>query len=257
MSSGNMDPRSVAIVTGATRGLGFQVGRDLAAAGLDVAACARTPTAPAFGEKLYRPVDVANVAAVGDFVAATVSQFGRVDALVNNAGFVNRAALVSETDDLTVAKCFATNLFGPIAFMKHVLPIMRRQAEGGVIVNVASRAGITPVPGLAAYSASKSALVSFTLAAAKELPETRVLCISLCPAGMNTGLRAAAYGTEDAATRLDPHAISRYVVEAVTHRTVNGKGLASGEAVIVDSEGKARVLDWPRDERGFQGLQLG
>lgn len=251
-----MNHRPVAIVTGASRGLGRRVGHDLAGRGYTVAACARSPKPPEFGEALYRAVDVSEASAVSRFVAETLSQFGRVDVLVNNAGYANPPSPIPETDDAAVARCFGTNVLGPIAFMKCVLPVMTRQAEGGVVVNIASRAGVTPVPGLAAYSASKSALVSFTLAAAKELAEGRVLCVTFCPAGMHTEMRASVYGRSDAEGQMDPQTVADLVVEVAMHRTVNGTPPPSGAAVLVSREGGATILPWPTDARGHQALRL-
>jgi 3-oxoacyl-[acyl-carrier protein] reductase len=252
-----MSDRKVAIVTGATQGLGRLVGEELVRRGFAVVANARRRDPPGFGEQLYRAFDVADPGAVDRFVHETVARFHRVDLLVNNAGFANPSTPLSATDDEVLARCVATNLLGPAAFMKRVLPQMASQADGGLVLNIASRAGITPIPGLAAYSASKSALVSFTLAAAKEYPGGKVLCLALCPAGMNTEMRAKVYGAEDAATSMDPRRVRDVVMELATQRTVDGASPPTGSAVLIDPEGRSTVLVWPNDTRGFPSLRFG
>lgn len=251
-----MDPPRVAVVTGASRGLGRRVAADLVESGFTVAANARSRERPGVGEGFYRAFDVADAASVDRFIQETISRWGRIDVLVNNAGYANAATPISETGDDVVEKCFEINVVGPAAFMRRVLPVMAQQPGGGVVVNIASRAGVTPVPGLAAYSASKSALVSFTLAAAKEYAGSRVLCIALCPAGMNTEMRSAVYGAEDAAGQMSPERVSAVVVELALKRTVNGSSPDSGSAVVIPRDGDPTVINWPLDPRGHQSLRF-
>lgn len=247
---------SVAVVTGASRGLGSKTVQDLVAAGFTVAACARAPRAPATGESLYRSVDVGDSPSVDHFLKEVGARFGRIDVLVNNAGYANVPTPILETEDATAEQSFRVNALGPIAFVRRVLPTMLGQPEGGVIINIASRAGVTPVPRLAAYSASKSALVSFTLAAAKELTDEKILLVALCPAGMNTEMRASLYGAEDANLQMDPARVSKLVVELASQRTVGGVRVSSGSAIIVAKEGPATVLEWPTDARGHKSLRF-
>jgi len=251
-----MEAPKVAVVTGASRGLGRRIAQDLVRSGLVVAANARSRERPGVGEGLYRAFDVSDVPSVDRFVKDAVSRFGRIDVLVNNAGFANAATPIPDTDEEVVAKCFEINLFGPAAFMRRVLPVMAGQPEGGVVVNIASRAGVTPVPGLAAYSASKSALVAFTLAAAKEYAGSRVLCVAVCPAGMNTEMRSTVYGADDAAGQMAPERVSEVVVELATQRTVNGASPDSGAAVVIPRDGEPIVVNWPLDSRGHQSLRF-
>ena len=251
-----MSPPKVAVVTGASRGLGRQVAQDLVRFGFVVAAGARTRERPGVGEGLYRAFDVSDTPSVDRFVKDTVSRFGRIDVLVNNAGFANPATSIPDTEEAVVAKCFEINLFGPAALMRRVLPVMAAQPDGGVLINIASRAGVTPVPGLAAYSASKSALVAYTLAAAKEYAGSRVLCIAVCPAGMNTELRSGVYGANDAAGQMAPERVSEVVVELAMSRSVGGAAPETGAAVVIPPEGEPIVINWPLDSRGHQSLRF-
>ncbi len=172
---GRHAPVPVALVTGAGRGLGRAVTRALVGRKYCVVTCSTSSAAPGLGEALHRRVDVSDPAAVDAFMDEMVARFGRLDVLVNNAGYANAPTPISGTSEEVARRCFGTNVLGPFSLMRRALPVMLAQPEGGVVVNIASRAALAPVPGLAAYSASKTALVSLTLAAAKEVDETRVL----------------------------------------------------------------------------------
>lgn len=105
---------------------------------------------------LIIPLDVTVQEEVDKAVRMTQEKFGRIDMLINNAGYGYRAA-VEEGEEESVQKLFDTNFFGPVRMIKAVLPVMRSQKEG-VIVNVSSVAVEYTMPGSGYYSASKCAL---------------------------------------------------------------------------------------------------
>lgn len=251
-----MKAHRVAMVSGASRGLGHLLAREFVRNGYALAACARSPRPPDLDECLYSQVDVGDPPLVDHFVRDALRRFGRIDVLVNDAGFANPPAPIEATDDDVVGQCFATNVLGPAAFLKRVVPVMVRQPEGGVIISIASRAGVTPVPGLAAYSASKTALVALTLAVAKEVAESRILCVSVCPAGMNTEMRASVYGKGDADRQMDPRLVVDLVMELATRRTAKGVAVPSGSAILISSETGPVIRTWSKDDRGFESLSL-
>ena len=220
---GDKVAKKTAIVTGASGGLGRLIAQRLSEAGYRVVDCSRTS---------LNPVDVREPKQVTRFITSVFAEFGRIDVVVNNAGYIQPLAPMSRTSDEALLNAFQTNAYGPFFVMRSVIPIMSRQG-GGIIVNIASKAAIYTVPKLGVYSASKAALVSLTEAAAKELRNTEVLCIAVCPSGMRTRMRAAVYGRGDARAQQSPRRVADLVSEIIHSRTVNGIPLNQGACVII------------------------
>ena len=155
----------VALVTGGSRGIGRAAAEELAREGYKVALIARTPerleaAARELVETLgldaeHAPVtfalDVGDGQAVGDAVDRLAAEWGRIDVLFNNAGVSIPGTLELGADTLDLL--YRTNLRAPFLFMKHVIPIMRRQGSG-YIFNLASRNGKIGVAGLGGYTGS-------------------------------------------------------------------------------------------------------
>ena len=169
----------VAIVTGASRGIGRAISVALASQGADIVVAARTEPVPgtieetaAMVEGLGRralPVEM-NVADEGDVhrtVQAALEHFGRVDILVNNAG-TNWARLVKDFEPARWELVLRVNVLGPFYFSKHVIPHMIERGSG-VILNISSIAAVRVQPGSSAYSASKAALEALTIGLSNEL----------------------------------------------------------------------------------------
>jgi NADP-dependent 3-hydroxy acid dehydrogenase YdfG len=160
------DPRGrVALVTGASSGIGAATARALAGAGLRVALCARRKDrlehlaallAARGGEATVHAVDVTDALAVAAMVDEVVARWGRLDVLVNNAGR-GMAAAVEQTTPEDLRALMELNLVAVLGATRAALPIMRRQRSGH-IVNVSSIAGRRAAPYRAAYSATKFAL---------------------------------------------------------------------------------------------------
>lgn len=175
----------VAIVTGASRGIGAAIVKRLADAGATVVAVARSIES-CEGAALCRKVDVSNAAEVDDCVKATLEQFGRVDVLVNNAGVTKDGLLMRMSDadwDLVVD----INLKGTFLFTRAVArPMMKNKGAdgapcGGSIVNITSVVGITGNAGQANYTASKGGVIALTKTVAKELGSRRIRCNAVAP----------------------------------------------------------------------------
>ncbi|MCA1244206.1 SDR family oxidoreductase [Stappia stellulata] len=190
----------VAIVTGGTRGIGAEIARELLAAGAEVAVCGRSaPDAlPQAGGRTARfwPCDVRNHEAVAGFVETVGRELGRIDILVNNAGgspTVDAATVSPRFHEAIVA----LNLTAPIHLSQAVASWMRRGAEVGSIVNIASVSATRPSPGTAVYGAAKAGVLGLTRSLAFEWgPDIRVNAIVV--GLVETGGEAQPYGTEAA-----------------------------------------------------------
>ncbi len=209
---------SVVVVTGASRGLGAAFAEILAAEGAKVAVCARDKTAlSAVCKRIEKKggvcssyvVDVARSSEVNGFVSKVIKEYGRIDVLVNNAGAVHKFNSVEKISNAEYEACMRTNVDSVFHFLKAVVPLMKKQGSG-VIVNVSSGAGRRAHAGLSVYAASKFAVEAFTQAVARELEKegSPVGCIALCPSGINTGMRAAVFGKEDAGKQQSPESVA-------------------------------------------------
>ena len=190
----------VAIVTGASRGIGRAVARRLGAAGVAVVAAAREQHAEETvseirgdgGRAIAVSVDVTDTARIDSVVHTALAEFGRVDVLVNNAGIVrDRLALrMTQTDWDTVV---TTNLTGAFNFARAVLRPMLKQ-KSGRIISIGSVVGQMGNPGQANYAASKAGLVGFSKALAREVASRGVTVNVVAPGMIETDMTA---GLED------------------------------------------------------------
>jgi NAD(P)-dependent dehydrogenase (short-subunit alcohol dehydrogenase family) len=121
---------------------------------------------------------------VADAVQRALDRFGRIDVLVNNAGYGYRAA-VEEGDEVDVRRLFDTNLFGAIAMIKAVLPGMRAQ-RSGTIVNISSIGARACPPGSGYYSATKAAMEAMTSALRKEVQPLGITAMAVEPGAFRT-----------------------------------------------------------------------
>lgn len=212
-----MHDKLVALVTGANKGIGLQIAKDLAARGLTVLVGSRDR---ARGEEAAKTVgngaralelDVTNAASIAAAAARIQDELGRLDVLVNNAGISNVAKAGTSFGEIVAASrpsavsavelraIFETNVFGVVAVTQAMLPLLR-EAPAGRIVNLSSTlASLSmqadpqgPFRAMAngSYSPSKSALNAVTLAFANELAATRVKVNAVCPGYIATDLNA-------------------------------------------------------------------
>ena len=163
-------PDRVAVVTGASRGIGELISRALANAGYAVCLLARDGSAAAAvaaeiestgGRAMARPADVTDEAAVAGATEAVLASWGRIDLLVNSAGLIEREVPLWQADVDQWWSVLTTNVRGPFLMTRAVVPSMIA-AGGGRIVNLNSGAGTTGRAELSAYSASKAALARIT-----------------------------------------------------------------------------------------------
>ncbi len=177
----------VAIVTGAGRGIGRAIAQRFAAEGASVVVAARTTQEgdetvrrirEAGGEARFIPTDVSQGEQVRHLVAETVRVYGRLDALVNNAGIGGPGKPLEEASEEEWDRVIATNLKGCYLGMHYAIPHLRA-AGGGTIVNISSVLAEQTLPGCTAYTASKAAIIGLTRATALEVGRDgiRVNCI--------------------------------------------------------------------------------
>lgn len=182
----------VVAITGGARGIGLATARAFLRAGarvalgdideVEVARAAATLGATTLGQRL----DVTNKESFQAFLAATEARFGRVDVLVNNAGLMPLGAFVEESDAVS-RTTLDVNVWGVLLGMRLTLPGMIARGSGH-IVNVASMAGKFPIPGAAAYCASKFAVIGLGAAVRQELEGTGVTISTVLPSAVRTGL---------------------------------------------------------------------
>jgi 3-oxoacyl-[acyl-carrier protein] reductase len=189
----------VAIVTGASSGIGRAVALELAASGVDIAFCyldrpghADREDAEAVATQLrqmevrcfHRPCDVRDPIEIEDFVGEAYEELGGIHILVNNAGIHDDAALWRMSDDQWTA-VLDTNLSGAFYFLRSVAPYLREQ-EYGKVVNIASVHGLRSEFGLANYCTSKAGLIGLTHSAAVELGPKNVNVNAVAPGYIRT-----------------------------------------------------------------------
>ena len=168
----NLDGK-VIIVTGASRGIGAAAAAELAKAGATVVLTARDAglteqVAATIGASASaRPCDVADYAACASLVAETKNRFGRLDALINNAGVIEPISTIAQSDPAAWARNITINLTGAYHAIRAVLPGMIA-AGGGTIINLSSGAAIRPLDGWSAYCSAKAGLHMLTRAVALE-----------------------------------------------------------------------------------------
>ncbi|MDP4005662.1 oxidoreductase [Methylobacterium sp. NEAU K] len=156
----NQTSSKTAVVTGAASGIGLETAKALRAAGYRVFGTSRKSPAAAVADIRMLTCDVTDDASVADMIKTVFGETGRIDLLVNNAGFgISGAA--EESSIAQAQAMFDVNVFGIIRTTRAVLPIMRAQ-KGGRIVNISSVMGLIPAPYMALYGASKHAVEGYS-----------------------------------------------------------------------------------------------
>lgn len=172
----NVDNK-VAIVTGASLGIGEATARLLAQKGAIVVLAARSKDklenlSKELDRSLVVSTDMTLERDINNLVSETVKKFGRIDILVNNAGRGYDAA-IEHIDIKTYHEIFDLDVVGPLRTMQLVIPIMRKQG-GGAIVNISSGTALMQLPNMGGYSSLKRALVGLSLTASEELKKDHI-----------------------------------------------------------------------------------
>lgn len=190
--------RSV-IISGASRGVGLAIARRLAAGGYRAVAIARSDSEPlaaaraAFdgrggGEIVFRPFDLSNIEAIGEFVRGLRAEFGAPYGLINNAA-LGTDGLLANMHLSQIEALVRLNTLSPIVLTKFVARAMMA-AGGGRIVNISSVIGSTGYSGLSVYGATKASLLGFTRSLARELGRLDITVNAVAPGFMDTEMTA-------------------------------------------------------------------
>jgi NAD(P)-dependent dehydrogenase (short-subunit alcohol dehydrogenase family) len=202
--------RPVAIVTGASGGIGEATVRALHGAGYRVFGTYRRPPATRSPGIEYVACDVTSDESVAAAVGQVLQKAGRIDLLVNNAG-VGLVAGAEESSLEQAKSLFEVNLFGVIRLTRAVLPVMRRQ-RAGRIVNISSVMGLIPAPFMALYSASKHAVEGYSESLDHEIRGSGVRVVLVEPAYTRTSFEGNVYQADQ---QLDVYQSARTNAEGV------------------------------------------
>jgi 3-oxoacyl-[acyl-carrier protein] reductase len=225
----------VAIVTGAGCGFGEGIAKLFAAEGAKVLA------ADIDGERAERVAgeigqaarssraDVAKGPDVARMVQDTLSAFGRLDVVVNNAGITYRNQPMLNVDEATYDRVFAVNVKSIYWSAIHAIPVFRRQG-GGCFVNIASTAGLRPRPGLTWYNATKGAVITMSKSMAVELAPDRIRVNAICPVLGETGLTAEFMGGDT------PELRAKFVATIPLGRMSLPKDIAAASLFLASDE---------------------
>ncbi|PKB78160.1 MAG: 3-oxoacyl-[acyl-carrier-protein] reductase [SAR202 cluster bacterium MP-SInd-SRR3963457-G2] len=237
---------SVALVTGASRGIGAVIARRLAEAGVKVgvnylsspesAEEVVSSIISAGGEALLVEGDVAQEEPAKSTIQQVVSNWGRIDILVNNAG-INRDRLLlrMNTDDWD--QVIQVDLRGAFLCTRFVMPHLIKQRSGR-IVNISSVVGISGNPGQANYAAAKAGLIGFTKSVAREVASRNVTVNALAPGYIATGMveKLSEAAREKILSRIPMgrFGVAEDVSEAVVFLCSNGASYITGEVLTID-----------------------
>ncbi len=239
MADGTAHAGLVAVVTGASRGLGAGMAGTLAAEGIRLGLCARTrPTAPAATDAVTASVDVTDAAAVDRFTTEVVGAFGRIDLWVNNAGLLAPLGPLAHADPGDVRRNIEVNVLGVVhgsaAFARHV----RTRPGPGVLVNISSGAAVHATEGWAPYCGAKAAVEMITEVVALEERSSGLAAYALSPGlvdtDMQTLIRSTPVADFPAGGRFheahragafnSPAWVTRYVLEELVGPALSGAG---------------------------------
>ncbi|MFJ8083987.1 SDR family NAD(P)-dependent oxidoreductase [Streptomyces sp. NPDC096205] len=239
-----MNAPLVTVVSGGSRGLGRVLVERLLADGRRVATFSRTPNA--FTEKLtaerpddflWQPTDLTEPAALRAFVRHTVERFGRVDALVNNAGVLQHQELFLTTAPKTIDMLITANLTAPVLLAQACARAMSRTG-GGRIVHISSVNAVRGYRGVAAYTAAKSGLDGFTRALARELGPLGIQVNCLVPGFFDSDMtgEVSAENRERIRRRtpLGRLATPEEIADAVLYLLSPAASFITGQSLVVD-----------------------
>ncbi len=204
----------VIIITGASRGIGKAIVEMLKPKNATLVLVARDENkmkeviAGYEGDYLIKKTDISDEQSVKNLIEEVIAKYGRIDVLINNAGFVDPKS-VFETTLENWEKTIRVNLTGAFLCTREAGKYMKK--TGGKIIYVASTAGLTARPGWSAYAASKAGLINFAITMAEELRQYNIKVFTIAPGRTATNLRRRLAPNEDPRTIMQPEKVAQIV----------------------------------------------
>jgi NAD(P)-dependent dehydrogenase (short-subunit alcohol dehydrogenase family) len=248
--------QKVALVTGAARGIGLATAKRFLAEGwrvalLDIDGDTLRSAVASIGDSdhtLVLECDVSDAREVAAAIDKLAKRFGRLDALINNAG-VAVFASVLETSDEDWSRILAVNLFGPFLCTKAAVPLMREHA-GGAIVNITSISAVRASTLRSAYGTSKAGLAHLTKQLAVELASLGIRVNAVAPGPVDTAMARAVHTAEIRADYHDAIPLNRYgledeLAEAILFLSSERSSYITGQVLAVDGGFDAAGIGLP------------
>ncbi len=238
-----------AVVTGASRGIGFAVAKWLAEAGADIAVCARkeenlaeiTRIVRSLGRKVVSiGADLAESESAQIIIDRAAQEFGSIDILVNNAGVSPIFKPVLDTKQAEWEDILKINLTAPMLLSQAAARIMIAAQKGGSIIQMASVAGIVATPRMAAYGAAKAGLIQLTKTMAAELARYQIRVNAIAPGYVQSDLTAALLANPKyaesiaAAAPLGRVGVADEIAGIALYLASNASSFATGQVFTVD-----------------------
>jgi 3-oxoacyl-[acyl-carrier protein] reductase len=226
----------IALVTGAASGFGAEIARAFAREGAKVAlldlneAGVREVAATIGPDALAITADVTSARDIGAAVEASLARHGRLDIVVNNAGWTHRNRPLLEVSEAEFDKVYAVNVKSIYLMTQAVVPVMRRQG-GGTIINIGSTAGIRPRPGLTWYNGSKGAVHVLSRSMAAELAPDKIRVNCVAPVIGETGLLESFMGLPDT-----PQNRAKFIATIPLGRMSRPRDIANGCLYLASDE---------------------
>jgi len=216
----------VVLITGCSSGFGYITAKYLAGKGSTIIPSVRKKSDLA---KLPNTVllDVTwSQLKINRFIDSVIEKYGRVDVLINNAGYGHYSPLENITD-LDAKKQFETNFFGPLKVIRAVLPQMKKQ-KGGLIINVSSLLGLFVIPSLGIYSASKYSLEAYSAALRLELQKNNIHVTVI-----NPGRFATSFGHQEKPTGANPLIFAKLIEKILRSSNPRDRYLVGKESIPI------------------------
>tara|TARA_Y100000590_G_scaffold287466_1_gene323618 strand:+ start:73 stop:798 length:726 start_codon:yes stop_codon:yes gene_type:complete len=231
----------VVIITGASSGIGYSLLNYFISEGSIVYAVSRNEREINEKDKQlcnFELLDLSEEVNVEKYTKKVLQKENRVDILINNAGVAHNLASIEEMNWEMFNSIIKDNVMPTFNMIKHIMPIMKKNNSGSII-NISSRAGRRAVPKLSAYTAAKFAVRGLTESVSKEVEETGIKCVTISPAGVNTGMRAMVFGKDDAENQQDASRITEIISKVLLGELQVSNG--SDIVIIKDKEPIIRV----------------